>query len=111
MVEFKDLIVGDSIFILESSSVLKFKILDLHIINDEYQLKLKGPDLTFKILLNKIKDITFKSKEEATATAVKHIYSEVNELIRKLSDAEMLDYIDLNNKLEIYKRLFPEIFI
>ena len=111
MIELKEINTGDSIFMLETNTVLEFEILDIFVEDDEQRLKLKGIDLTFEVSLSNINIDTFLDKEEAIATSVKYICDDVNKLIRDLSDEEMTDYVDLNSKLEKYRDLFPELFI
>jgi len=111
MINYKAVNVGDTIFVMETSSVLEFEIIGKFVTDLEPRLKLKGIDLTFEVDFKDVFQDTFMEKEEAIAHSMKYICDEVNELVRDLSDRGINDYIDLNSKLEKYKDLFPEIFI
>jgi len=111
MISYKSINTGDTIYMLETSSVLEFKVIGKFITDNQQRLKLEGSDLTFEVEFNDVEGGTYFDIEEANATAMKYICDKVNELVKDLSNEDMEDYVDLNNSLEKYRDLFPELFI
>lgn len=112
MLNYKDVIVGETIYMIETDPVvLEMEVLDKFLKDDEYRLKLKGSDLTFEINYSAIQSDTYLVKEEAEANATKHIFTEVNEIIRTLTENDLSDYYDLELRVQKFKDLYPELFI
>lgn len=112
MLNYDSVIVGETIFMIETGPVvLEMIVLDKFLKDGEERLKLKGSDLTFEINFSDINADTFSDKDEAGAHAIKHIFDAANDLIKELSENNMNDYYDVEVELEKYKELFPEIFI
>ena len=111
MMKVKEIIIGTSIFMVETSTVLEFEIIDFLVADDIHRLKLKGDDLTFEVDFNDVFKNIYFDKNEALTVAIKCIRDSVNTLVRELSNNEVIDYIELDRELEKYKELFPEHFV
>lgn len=114
MVDFNKLHVDEIIYIIDFDpvSILELKITDIGY-NDDYKKRIKvfNDDLSFEIDYEDIKDRLFTNKDHAYSLAIKYIFDETNKYIRKITDSLFKDYFELDEALEKYKQIYPEIFI
>lgn len=114
MVEFTKLNVDEIVYIVDflPVSILELKIIEIGY-NDDYKRRIKvfNDDLYFELDFDDLKERIFKNKDEAYSVAIKYIFDETNKYIRKITDNLFDDYFELDKALEIYKQIYPEIFI
>jgi len=114
VVEFTKLNVDEIVYIVDflPVSILELKIIEIGY-NDDYKRRIKvfNDDLYFELDFDDLKERIFKNKDEAYSVAIKYIFDETNKYIRKITDNLFDDYFELDKALEIYKQIYPEIFI
>ena len=83
MVLYKDIEIGNTIYIIESSPsiVLELEVIGKTIKDNEERLRLQNADLSFEINYYEMAETTFDTEEEAMAAVVKRIYDETNGFI------------------------------
>lgn len=115
MVEYDDLKIGDTIYIIDVDPIT---VLELNLLTFKHfedvgirRLKVSNKDLSFEVDFDKIKDNLFNDKDTAMAHATKKILDETNAFISSLTDGYACDYFDVDKMVEKYKKTNPEIFI
>jgi|SaaInlStandDraft_4_1057021.scaffolds.fasta_scaffold28131_3 hypothetical protein len=118
MIDFSDLKLGQVIYIIEEApiTILKLRIVGLSYEEDEdsddiEKLKVSNNDITFEVEFDSIVENTFNDKDMALTIATKRVFDETNKYISELTDGFFKDYFDLDDAVERYKKIHPEMFI
>jgi len=114
MVEFSELHIDEIIYIIEDNPIIimELQISDLgYNANYKKRIKVFNKDLLFELDFDDIKEKIYLNKDHANSIALKYIFDKTNKYIRALTDGTFNDYVDLNKSIELYKLIYPEIFI
>lgn len=114
MIVFEQLKPNQQLYVVEQEppTILTLELVDTHCDHlGRKKLKLKNPQISFEVEFKDIVEKLYLDKDMAYSVVVKAIFDNTNKYIREITDGYFSDYFDLNNSVEHYKMIHPELFV
>jgi hypothetical protein len=114
MVLFEDLKSGTSIYIVDTDplAILELNLLGVFYTGEnQKRLKVSNSEISFEMEYDDIASKLYTDKDLAYSVAVKYVFDSTNKFIRDLTEGYFNNYFELNESLEKYKMIHPELFV
>ena len=114
MIQFETLKNYDKIFIVDFDppTILCLDLLGVFCtVDNQNRLKVCNTEITFELDYEDVAEKLYVDKDLAYSVAVKFIVDSTNKHIAELTDGYFNNYFELNDALEKYKMLYPELFV
>lgn len=114
MIQFENLKQYDKIYIVDFAP-LTILCLDLlgvfYTVDNRPRLKVSNLEISFELEYDDVSNKLYVDKDLAYSVAVKHIVESTNKFISDMSDSYFNTYFELDDAVEKYKMLYPELFV